>query len=276
MPANMKKAGMKYQEGGGLTMRELMSESEAKKILGSTKNKAQTKGSGKRVKMKGKAGKKTIKVTPPKIEMKAYGGSKKHNLVMEEGGSLKPIPSDNKGLPKLPKAVRNNMGYMKHGGMKKMMGVPGMYQEGGDMTPEQVRQMQMQNKEKAEAAMNKVTPSSEMLSAGKFSERQGSKPPIPGSATELMDVTNEKGTFKQGVYDTPTNFPFSKPAVPSTGADTTNTKMAGIPGMYAGGSMTTDSAKNMMGMRKKGGKFPDLTGDGKVTRADILKGRGVI
>jgi hypothetical protein len=26
---------------------------------------------------------------------------------------------------------------------------------------------------------------------------------------------------------------------------------------------------------KNGGKFPDLTGDGKVTRADILKGRGV-
>ena len=27
--------------------------------------------------------------------------------------------------------------------------------------------------------------------------------PIPGSATELIDVTNEKGTFKQGVYNTP-------------------------------------------------------------------------
>jgi hypothetical protein len=26
---------------------------------------------------------------------------------------------------------------------------------------------------------------------------------------------------------------------------------------------------------KKGAKFPDLTGDGKVTRADVLKGRGV-
>jgi hypothetical protein len=25
----------------------------------------------------------------------------------------------------------------------------------------------------------------------------------------------------------------------------------------------------------KGGKFPDLTGDGKVTQADVLKGRGV-
>ena len=36
--------------------------------------------------------------------------------------------------------------------------------------------------------------------------------------------------------------------------------------------------KNKMGYMKKGGKvkkFPDLTGDGKVTRADVLKGRGV-
>ena len=32
-----------------------------------------------------------------------------------------------------------------------------------------------------------------------------------------------------------------------------------------------------MGMKKGSGKkFPDLTGDGKVTFADILKGRGVI
>ena len=32
-----------------------------------------------------------------------------------------------------------------------------------------------------------------------------------------------------------------------------------------------------MGKMKSGGsKFPDLTGDGKVTKADILKGRGVI
>lgn len=26
---------------------------------------------------------------------------------------------------------------------------------------------------------------------------------------------------------------------------------------------------------QKGGSFPDLTGDGKVTKADVLKGRGV-
>ncbi len=170
----------------------------------------------------------------------SYGGSKKHNLVMEEGGSLKPIPSDNKGLPNLPKAVRNNMGYMKHGGMKKMMGVPGMYQEGGDMN---------------------------MIDRKMISERQGPPPPtnFPFSKREGVPPVGQDSIPPVG----------QEPPVP-VAPDTTNTKVPGIPGMYAGGSMTTDSAKNMMGMRKKGGKFPDLTGDGKVTRADILKGRGVI
>ena len=48
--------------------------------------------------------------------------------------------------------------------------------------------------------------------------------------------------------------------------------------MYGKGGMTAMLAKYMMGgmmpKYKKGG-FPDLTGDGKVTFADILKGRGV-
>ncbi len=38
------------------------------------------------------------------------------------------------------------------------------------------------------------------------------------------------------------------------------------------------NVRNKMGYMKDGGKakkFPDLTGDGKVTRADVLKGRGV-
>jgi hypothetical protein len=33
-----------------------------------------------------------------------------------ESKDLKPIPSDNKGLPKLPKKVRNKMGFMREGG----------------------------------------------------------------------------------------------------------------------------------------------------------------
>ena len=49
-----------------------------------------------------------------------YGGMKKKK--MSKGGSLKPVPSGNKGkgLSKLPKAVRNKMGYaQKGGGIKK-------------------------------------------------------------------------------------------------------------------------------------------------------------
>ena len=56
---------------------------------------------------------------------------------------------------------------------------------------------------------------------------------------------------------------------------------------YGGGMMTaTQGQQNqmqnqmmqqpkMMGMKAGGKAFPDLTGDGKVTQADILKGRGV-
>lgn len=35
---------------------------------------------------------------------------------MSNGGELKPIPEDNKGLPNLPKDVRNKMGFMQEGG----------------------------------------------------------------------------------------------------------------------------------------------------------------
>ena len=53
----------------------------------------------------------------------AYGGmagGKKH-MYLAPGGSvsdnLKPIPPSNKGLPNLPKEVRNRMGYMRKGGL---------------------------------------------------------------------------------------------------------------------------------------------------------------
>jgi hypothetical protein len=46
-----------------------------------------------------------------------------------EGGSLKPVPQDNKGLKKLPTKVRNKMGYMKSGG--KVM----RYRKGGMVCP---------------------------------------------------------------------------------------------------------------------------------------------
>ena len=48
-----------------------------------------------------------------------YKGAKK-----AEGGemkSLKPIPAANRGLPKLPKKVRNKMGFMRDGGSVMMV-----------------------------------------------------------------------------------------------------------------------------------------------------------
>lgn len=57
--------------------------------------------------------------TGPNIQgvdtMKRGGSVKK----MSKGGSLKPVSSDQKGLAKLPTAVRNKMGYQKKGGTVK-------------------------------------------------------------------------------------------------------------------------------------------------------------
>lgn len=50
---------------------------------------------------------------------------------------MKPVPADNKGLSKLPTAVRNKMGYMAKGGMMKKMGYAkgGMANCGASMKP---------------------------------------------------------------------------------------------------------------------------------------------
>ena len=47
----------------------------------------------------------------------AKGGMKKKGYAA--GGALKAEPKGNKGVSKLPSAVRNKMGYMKKGGMAK-------------------------------------------------------------------------------------------------------------------------------------------------------------
>jgi hypothetical protein len=48
-------------------------------------------------------------------EYKKMGGQYKNKGgIMEK--NLKPIPADNKGLPNLPKKVRNQIGFMNNGG----------------------------------------------------------------------------------------------------------------------------------------------------------------
>ena len=51
-----------------------------------------------------------------KVKKAMYGAKMKKAKM---GGKLKEVPSDNKGLSKLPKEVRNKMGYMKNGGKVK-------------------------------------------------------------------------------------------------------------------------------------------------------------
>ena len=56
-------------------------------------------------------------------QYKKMGGKYKGAKKKAEGGemSLKPIPAENKGLPKLPKKVRNKMGFMRNGGSVTMV-----------------------------------------------------------------------------------------------------------------------------------------------------------
>ena len=60
-----------------------------------------------------------IKKGKDKMSYGGMAGGKKH--MYAAGGSvsdnLKPIPPSNKGLPNLPKEVRNRMGYMRKGGL---------------------------------------------------------------------------------------------------------------------------------------------------------------
>ena len=49
------------------------------------------------------------------------------------GGMMKEVPEDNEGLSKLPKEVRNNMGYMAKGGMVKGYNVGGMVKVTGTL-----------------------------------------------------------------------------------------------------------------------------------------------
>ena len=63
--------------------------------------------------------KKTVKKSVAKAPAKKTVTKKP---IMKAGGStLKSVPAGNKGLSKLPTAVRNKMGYMKKGGPKKSL-----------------------------------------------------------------------------------------------------------------------------------------------------------
>ena len=91
---------------------------------GMMKSKGMKRGGMMKSKMASKGGKMGGKMAPGYqyggVADKARGmgkGTKKMNT----GGmaNKKPVPESNKGLKKLPKDVRNKMGYMKNGGKVK-------------------------------------------------------------------------------------------------------------------------------------------------------------
>jgi len=51
-----------------------------------------------------------------RARVKKMGGGMMGRRMGYASGTLKPIPEGNKGLPKLPKKVRNKMGFLKSGG----------------------------------------------------------------------------------------------------------------------------------------------------------------
>lgn len=66
----------------------------------------------------------------------------------------------------------------------------------------------------------------------------------------------------------------AKPSKKTT-AKTAGTKKKAVMNRRKYNEAISGDTMSNYAMYKSGGSFPDLTGDGKVTRADVLKGRGV-
>jgi len=96
---------MMYSRGQGVNMR-------SKRVPTELMDRGAMKKGGKVIKPKGPG------VLRPKPTDR-YGQTMKPKPMKpgkKDGGMLKAVPADNKGLKKLPTKVRNKMGYMKKGG----------------------------------------------------------------------------------------------------------------------------------------------------------------
>ena len=99
---------MMYSRGQGVNMR-------SKRVPTELMDRGAMKKGGKVIKPKGPG------VLRPKPTDR-YGQQMKPKPIKpgkKDGGMLKAVPADKKGLKKLPTKVRNKMGFMKKGGKKK-------------------------------------------------------------------------------------------------------------------------------------------------------------
>lgn len=84
---------------------------------------------------------------------------------------MKPIPKNNKGLPKLPKSVRNSMGFMARGGKAKNYAYGSTVRS--PMNPETNMNPQM-NPMMPRAQKGMMQPMMGMMYGGKAKKKNGS------------------------------------------------------------------------------------------------------
>jgi hypothetical protein len=142
--------------------------------------------------------------------------------------------------------------------------------------------MKMMEKEGAVSSMRpKARPSSKL--APRASMRPRARPDgttmeaslRPRARPDDMPTVDEIGAIERGnraAKRTAEDLAmFALPGPASAGAVAGKKAM----GMKHGGKVKKMKYGGKVKKMKKGGKMPDLTGDGKVTQADVLKGRGV-
>ena len=96
--------GTKLQKGVTYDLKAARAKRRLKKIGGLA---------SKKISLQKKSLKSLTSSESPKKIKRAMKGSK---VMYKDGGALKSVPSEAKGLSKLPTSVRNKMGYMKNGG----------------------------------------------------------------------------------------------------------------------------------------------------------------
>ena len=114
-PKGYKVGGRVKKMGGGMMMQRPMME-KGGKIMEAAKAAAK-RAKDKRASDRMKNSKPNKKSGSSAADVfKSYGKYDGKPIELKDGGSLKAVPADKKGLKKLPTKVRNKMGFMKKGG----------------------------------------------------------------------------------------------------------------------------------------------------------------
>ena len=106
--------------------------------------------------------------------------------LFKEGGPLKPIPEDNKGLPNLPEAVRNKMGFMKSGGS-----FPDLSGDGKVTQKDILMGRGVIKKKKGKRISKKQNNMYKEMLYAMLSD--GKRKDINGDISEIADIMKEKG-----------------------------------------------------------------------------------